>query len=137
VCAHVLELLATPHADTRYAESYLPAEIRQRSGCRPTEVWEALWGLVGDGLIYLDPAGQAGASSQDNWRWRLSTVGVTAAEGGSWEPRDPEGYLRRLRRDVPDVDPIVIRYVEQALGGYSQDTPETANSPAAVRRAGL
>jgi hypothetical protein len=119
VRAHVLEFLATAQADTRHGESYLPAEIRQRSGCRPHEVWEALWGLVGDGLIYLDPAGQASGSSQDNWCWRLSSIGVSAAEGGSWEPRDPEGYLRRLRRDIPDVDPIVIRYVEEALGAFN------------------
>lgn len=119
VRADILEFLATPQADTRYHEAYLPAKIRQRSGCPSHEVWEALWGLVGEGLIYLDPAGQANASSQHNWRWRLSSVGVTAAQGGSWEPRDPEGYLRRLRRDVPDIDSIVIRYVEEALGAFN------------------
>lgn len=119
VRAQVLEFLATPQADTRYHDAYLPAAIRQRSGCRPHEVWEALWGLVGEGLIYLDPAGQANANSQHNWRWRLSSIGVAAAQGGSWEPRDPEGYLRRLRREISDADPVVLRYVEEALGAFN------------------
>ena len=50
--------------------------------------------LVGDGLIYLDTAGQG--SGTDNWRWRLSEVGQRVAKGGIWEPRDPDGYLVRL-----------------------------------------
>lgn len=117
VRAQALEVLGTPHADTRFQEGYLPAAIRQRAGCRPHEVWEALWGLLADGLIYLDPAGQGGAT--DNWVWKLSAVGRQAISGGSWEPRDPEGYLRRLRRAVPDLDPIVDRYVDEALRAFN------------------
>jgi hypothetical protein len=115
----VLDHLATPHAERRHADPYLPAAIRARSGCRPHEVWETLWGLVGEGLVYLDPAGQARASSQDNWEWRLSTVGVQAAAGGSWEPRDQDGYLRRLRREVRHLDPIVDQYAEEALRAFN------------------
>lgn len=85
---------------------------------RPHEVFEALWGLVSEGLVYLDPAGQGG-SSTDNWRWRLSAVGITAASGGSWEPRDPEGYLRRLRSHQPPLDPAALDYVEEALRAFN------------------
>lgn len=116
--ATILRLLATPQTDARHADSCLPALVRQEAGCRPHEVWEALWGLVGEGLIYLDPDGQGG-SSQDNWRWRLSADGIQAVSGRSWEPREPEGYLRRLRDEIPDLDPIVDRYVEEALRAFN------------------
>jgi hypothetical protein len=52
--------------DSRFGGSYLVATVRQQARCADTDVWEALWGLIGDGLIYLDTAGQH--SGTDNWR---------------------------------------------------------------------
>jgi hypothetical protein len=73
-------------------------------------------GLVAEGLVYLDPAGQSG---MDNWHWRLSENGLAAAGGGSWEPRDREGFLRRLRRQKPALDPRAITYLDEALRAFS------------------
>lgn len=112
----MLQILATPGIDGRFFRGYLQATICQKTGCRPHQAWEALWGLTADGLVYLDPEGQP---SPDNWRWKLSERGMQAASGGPWEPRDPEGYLRRLRRRVPDLDPIALRYVQEALGAFN------------------
>ena len=83
---------------------------------RPYEVLEALWGLVGEGLVYLDSRGQ---SSPDNWAWRLSAQGITVAGGGAWQPRDPEGYLRRLERHRPAVNALTVEYVAEALRAFS------------------
>jgi hypothetical protein len=91
-------------------------EIAAATGCRMHEVNEALWGLVGEGLVYLDPATQP---SPDNWHWKLSAAGVQAVTGGSWEPRDPEAYLARLRRHSPEVDPVAVRYVTEALSAFN------------------
>lgn len=114
--SQVLKLLATPGTDTRFFDGYLPKTIRTTTGCRPHEVWEALYGLIADGLVYLDPGGQ---SATDNWRWKLSERGIKAVSGGPWEPYDPEGYLRRLRRQVPDLDPVAYRYVQEALQAFN------------------
>lgn len=111
----VLEHLATPRAETRFGDSYLVKEVANISGCRAHEVWEALWGLVGEGLVYLDPARQA----PDNWQWRLSATGIKVVSGGVWEPRDPDNYLGRLRRHSPQVDPVAVRYVEEALSAFN------------------
>ncbi len=113
----VLQHIATPQADSRFRESYLSQHVQQATGCRPHEVMEALWGLVAEGLIYLDPSGQG--SSTDNWQWRLSADGLVAAAGGAWEPRDPEGYLRRLRREAPSLDDLALRYVQEALQAFN------------------
>jgi hypothetical protein len=117
VRSEVLGYVGEANADTRFSQSYLPAAIMQRCGCTPGQVWEALWGLVGERLIYLDPAGQG--SSTDNWQWRLSADGALAVKGGSWEPRDPDGFLRRLRRQVPGLDPIALKYVQEALHAFN------------------
>ncbi len=117
VRTEVLQQMGTPYAETRFSGGYLPRNVREATGCPEHEVWEALWGLVADGLVYLDPAGQG--SSTDNWRWKLSAVGRQVVSGGPWEPRDPEGYIRRLRRDVPDLDPLALRYVEEALRAFN------------------
>jgi hypothetical protein len=114
--SEVLEILATPSAETRFGDPYLPAAIRQRTGCRPHEAWEALWSLVSDGMAYLDPERQPGT---DNWRWKLSERGRQAAAGGPWEPRDPGRYLRQLRRRAPDLDPVALRCVEEALRAFN------------------
>jgi hypothetical protein len=95
----------------------VPAAVSAELGCRQHEVWEAVWGLVADGLVYLDTEGQG--SGTDSWRWKLSAAGVRVVEGGPWEPREPEGYLRRLRRQVPELDPLALRYVEEALRAFN------------------
>ncbi|MFY1656161.1 hypothetical protein [Micromonospora sp. WMMD1274] len=91
--------------------------ISQETGCSEAEVWEALWSLVGDGLVYLDTVGQG--SGTDNWQWRLSADGQRVAKGGSWEPRDPDGYLDRIRREIPDLDDLIELYLTEALQSFN------------------
>lgn len=113
--ARVLKHLGTPHTESRFGDSYLARTIATDADCRPHQVWEALWGLVGDGLVYLDPAGQG----PDNWQWRLSATGIQAISRGGWEPRDPDGYLRRLRSHSSAVDSVAIDYVSEALSAFN------------------
>ena len=111
----ILEHLGTPHAESRFGHPYLARTIADEAICRPHLVWEALWGLVGEGLVYLDPAGQG----PDNWQWRLSATGIQAISGGAWEPHDQEGYLRRLRSHSPPVDAVAVAYVAEALSAFN------------------
>ncbi|WP_158074111.1 hypothetical protein [Micromonospora sp. CB01531] len=112
----VLQRLGSGGA-SRFGRPYLVGTIRQETGCSEAEVWEALWGLVGDGLVYLDTAGQG--SGTDNWQWRLSADGQRVAKGGSWEPRDPDGYLDRIRREIPDLDDLIELYLTEALRSFN------------------
>jgi hypothetical protein len=111
-----LDLLASPGADTRFGPSSLADQIVQRSGCRPHQAYEALWGLVAEGLAYIDPGRQWGP---ENWSWRLSEDGLQAAGGGSWEPRDREGFLRRLRHHDPPIETAAITYLDEALRAFN------------------
>lgn len=101
--------------EARFSHAYLVKNIRTRTQSPEHEVWEALWNLVADGLVYINPSGQA----PDNWRWQLSSEGQRVAEGGAWEPRDPDSYLARLRRDIPDIDELVNLYMIEALQSFN------------------
>jgi hypothetical protein len=50
----------------KFGEGYLVTAVMRQVQCTRDQVWETLWGLVGEGLIYLDSAGQH--SGTDNWR---------------------------------------------------------------------
>jgi len=101
----------------RFGESYFVRSMATELQCPPRQVMETLWGLVGEGLVYLDTAGQGSGTS--NWLWQLSSAGKSAVRGGSWEPRDVEGYPGRLRAHRPPVDDVAIRYVEEALRAFN------------------
>lgn len=113
----ILEYLADPKSDNRFSESYLIASISQRNSFNRSELWEALWSLIADGLIFINPSGQW--SSKDNWRWDLTSAGKQATDGGSWEPRDADGFLKRLRRHRPAVDRVAVVYVVEALRAFN------------------
>jgi hypothetical protein len=36
-----------------------------------------------------------------------------------WEPRDPDGYLARVHREIPDLDELVELYLVEALGSFN------------------
>lgn len=112
----VLQVLATPGSDTRFSNSYLGAAVRDLMDCRSHQVWEAVWGLVADGLVYLDRDDQA---APENWRFKLSATGAEAAAGQAAEPSDPDGYLRRLDRQVPDLDPRARAYVAESVRAFA------------------
>jgi hypothetical protein len=112
----VLQHLATPGTDSRFNDAYMVTPLARQTGCAPHEVWEALWGLVAEGLVYLYPNRQP---SPDNWQWRLSKIGISAATGGSWDPHDAENYLGRLRKHTPPLDAAALDYVEEALRAFN------------------
>jgi|GEM_PF-5292708 hypothetical protein len=109
----ILKQIST--GDNRFSSLYLPAKVAEKIKCTQTQVWENLWHLVSDELIYLEP----GTSGIDHWRWRLSKYGKDAVTGKSWEPKDPEGFLTRLKREIPEIDELVEMYLSQALKAYS------------------
>lgn len=114
----MLERLANGE-DSRFGESYLPLETARAIEARLLDVWEALWGLMGDGLIFLDPSGQAHASSWDNWRWRLTDAGRHTVGSGTWEPRDPARFMSRLRDRSPSLANEALTYFEEALRAFN------------------
>jgi hypothetical protein len=53
-----------------------------------------------------------------DWRWRLSADGQRVAKSGTWEPRDSDGYLDRIHREIPDLDNLAELYLTEALHSF-------------------
>lgn len=66
--------------------------------------------------MYLDRGEQP---APENWHFKLSETGVLAAVGQAAEPSDPEGYLRRIDRQVPDLDPGARVYVAESVRAFA------------------
>jgi hypothetical protein len=76
-------------------------------------VMEALWSLVGQGLVYLNFS----QSAPSNWTFQLTAAGKAAANDQDMNPDSPE-YLRRLQEKVPGASDTVLAYVTEALRSY-------------------
>jgi hypothetical protein len=48
-------------------------------------------------------------------KYRVTEFGVSVLGSKEYVPYDPDGYLAQLKKDIPEVDPIVIVYLEEAL----------------------
>jgi hypothetical protein len=105
--------------ESRFGEPYFVTESAHALEAPIVAIWEALWGLMGDGLIFLDPSGQAQGSTWDNWHWRPTRAGRQTAESGTWEPRDPARFMARLRERVPGIAAEALAYFDEALRAFN------------------
>jgi len=113
----VLRRVTDVGRENRMGDRYLPQELSTELRCGRQDIWEALWSLTADGLIYLWPDSRY--QGWETWRWYPSSLGRRSVNGGPWEPDDSEGYLLRLREEVPQLDELALRYVEEALGAFN------------------
>jgi hypothetical protein len=58
----------------------------------------------------------AGSVNAMRWPWfRVTDHGRRVLEASEYSPYDPDGYLRRLKGEIPSVDETIVRYVEESL----------------------
>ena len=77
----------------------------QEVGCSRRRRGEALWGLAGEGMLYRDTDGPG--SGTDNWQWRLSADGKLDSPTQALGTPDPDCYLNRIRRAIPDLTSLL------------------------------
>ena len=53
--------------------------------------------------------------------FRVTEHGRKIAEATEYQPYDPDGYLARLRQELPDIDSTIVRYLEEALACLRAD----------------
>ena len=74
-------------------------------------VQDIIWALIMEGVIY---AGMNASNPDLPWI-HLSDYGKQVVQCGLPTPHDPDGYLARLRNEVPSIDETIVVYVAESL----------------------
>lgn len=75
------------------------------------EVW---WRLLCTGIL-------APGSDSNNWdlpKFHVTPLGAVFIQTGEWPVYDPESYLARLKRTIPNLDSTVLAYLAEALRSF-------------------
>lgn len=53
--------------------------------------------------------------------FHVTAYGEMVLENREYQPYDPDGYLQKLRIEIPTIDPVIIRYLEECLSCFRQN----------------
>jgi hypothetical protein len=89
------------------SEKYMPSNDREK-------VRQIVWEFILQGIL---------AIGRDEANPNFPFVSITEhgkkiLESGETLPYDPDGFLRKLKTDIPNLDPIVEMYVTESLQAY-------------------
>jgi hypothetical protein len=91
------------------SEKYMPHEEREK-------VRQIIWELVLNGILMI-------GRDEFNPNFPFGSItkyGKQVLESGELLPYDPDGYLRRLKTEIPNLDPIIEDYVFESLHAYQK-----------------
>lgn len=78
-------------------------------------VREVIWDLIIERVLSIGID-----SSNPNWPWlSLTEYGKKVVDSELPVPHDPNGYLGRLRNEIPNIDPIIFTYLEESVRTYN------------------
>jgi hypothetical protein len=89
------------------SQKYMPSDDREK-------VRQIVWEFILQGIL---------AIGRDEANPNFPFVSITehgkkVLESGETLPYDPDGYLRKLKTDIPNLDPIIEMYVAESLQAY-------------------
>jgi hypothetical protein len=89
------------------SQKYMPSDDREK-------VRQIVWEFILQGIL---------AIGRDEANPNFPFVSITehgkkVLDSGETLPYDPDGYLRKLRTDIPNLDPIIEMYVTESLQAY-------------------
>jgi len=72
--------------------------------------------------IIVPGTGQLTSDGKMKWPWyEITEHGKQVLQTQEYSPYDPDGYLVRLKSDIPDIDETIVRYVEESLRCLQMD----------------
>jgi hypothetical protein len=89
------------------SEKYMPSDDREK-------VRQIVWDFILQGILTI-------GCNEANPNFPFVSItehGKRVLESGETLPYDPDGYLRRLKADIPSLDPIIEMYVTESLQAY-------------------
>lgn len=100
------------HRRFGFGQYTLYATLRQEAAgdWNGHDFMQVMWRLVAEQLVFIDFY----QSEPGNWSWHLTTRGEQVVASGTYDPADPDGYLRRLHT-IAELDPGIVVYAREAL----------------------
>ncbi len=72
--------------------------------------------------ILITGSGPNSLNAAMSWPfYRVTEYGKKVLEKREYVPHDPDGYLARIKSEIPDLDGVILRYLEEALGCFRSD----------------
>lgn len=53
--------------------------------------------------------------------YHLTEYGEQVVSATEYQPHDPDGYLARIKTDIPEIDGVIIRYLEETLSCFRRN----------------
>lgn len=78
-------------------------------------VREVIWYLIFERVVTI-------GTNANNPAWpflKLTDYGKDIVNSSTPIPHDPTGYLQRIKSDIPDIDDIILLYLEESLKTYN------------------
>jgi len=91
------------------SDKYMPTEDREK-------VRGILWELVLQGILMIGK----NELEPDFSYVSITAYGKQVLESGELLPYDPEGYLTKLKTEIPSLDPIIEDYVFESLHAFQK-----------------
>jgi len=118
----ILELLASRGIDARLGrgDHYFFEALKNKvgQGYKRHIALQEMWQMVGDGLVYID----VWQPAPENWGLGLTEKGHDVLKSSDdFNPYDPDGYIERLKRRIPDIDEVVLLYAKESLRSFNSD----------------
>jgi hypothetical protein len=85
------------------------------SGRDEDRVREIIWNLVVERVVSIGMN-----NSNPAWPWlSLTEYGLDVVNSTEPVPHDPTGYLKRIKESIPEIDQIILIYLEESLNTYN------------------
>jgi len=69
--------------------------------------------------IIISGSGPNSMSHLMDWPfYRVTEYGKKVLETAEYEPHDPDGYLANLRGELPNLDDVILRYLDESLTSF-------------------
>ena len=80
-------------------------------------LWEEIHFLVTANILFTGDVGDA--SSTEPW-YTITEFGEECIRSSNILPFDPDGYIKTITQQIPNIDPVVLDYLREAIACYGR-----------------
>ena len=91
-------------------------------------IFEAVFSLSSNGLIIFARISLAGSSDVNSGFPSISVTeyGKSCFVSDTFTPYDPDGYIKKVKENIQDIDDITIKYLSESIHAFNRRAPISA-----------